>query len=238
MQLKILFCKRPKLAEVMKLANMHDSKSCGVSLAGSSPALGTIMSLVKTLSKNKKLQAYIIGVALGDGNLSNPNNRALRLRITCDKKYPILLKYIIRSLQLLLPENKVGIINKKEKCLDISIYSNHLSSLLEWNCHDGPKNKQNVAVPNWIKNNPRFIKECLRGLLQTDGSIYKDRNYLMVNFVNTTPNLSYDVFKMIQKLGYYPNLQKFKQTNGKIKYTIRLAKNSLKFIKEINYWKK
>ena len=42
------------------------------------------------LNKDKGLQAYVIGLALGDGNLSNPNGKATRLRITCDKKYPFL----------------------------------------------------------------------------------------------------------------------------------------------------
>ncbi len=190
------------------------------------------------LNPDKKLQAYIIGVALGDGNLSNPNKRAVRLRVSCDKKYPRLLKHIVNALQLMLPKNKVGITNRKGNCIDISVYSNYLPKLLSWNWHDGPKDKQNVAVPIWIKKDQNFAKECLRGLFQTDGSIYKDRDYLMVNFVNTAPKLSNDVFYMVQKLGYRPNLQKLKQNNGKIKHTIRLAKDSQKFIKEIDFWKK
>jgi len=44
------------------------------------------------------LLAYVVGVALGDGNLSNPNGRATRLRITCDAKYPRLARKIARSL--------------------------------------------------------------------------------------------------------------------------------------------
>jgi len=44
--------------------------------------------MFRRVSEDKKLHAYIVGLALGDGNLSNPNGRAVRLRITCDKKYP------------------------------------------------------------------------------------------------------------------------------------------------------
>ena len=46
----------------------------------------------KNLVKNNL--AYIIGIALGDGNLSNPNKRAVRLRITCDTGYPGLIENI------------------------------------------------------------------------------------------------------------------------------------------------
>ncbi len=43
------------------------------------------------LNPDRELQAYVIGLAIGDGNLSNPNGRAVRLRITCDTKYPRLV---------------------------------------------------------------------------------------------------------------------------------------------------
>jgi len=91
------------------------------------------------LNENKLLQSYIIGVAIGDGNLSNPNGRAIRLRITCDKKYPLLIKRIINSLQSLLPQNKVSIVEREEGCLDISVYSNHLEKILGWKAKKGSK---------------------------------------------------------------------------------------------------
>jgi hypothetical protein len=36
----------------------------------------------------KSYLAYLKEIALGDGNISNPNGRAFRMRITCDLKYP------------------------------------------------------------------------------------------------------------------------------------------------------
>ena len=208
------------------------------SLEGSSPSPGTKMPQhrKRPLNPDKKLQAYIIGIALGDGNLSNPNKRAVRLRITCDKRYPLLIKHIKYCLSLLLQKNKVSTTNRKG-CVDISVYSNHWKKLL-WKWDKGPKDAQNVFVPKWIRKNRIYAKETLRGLLQTDGSIYRDRNYTMINFVSTTLALSNDVSVMIKNLGYRPNTQQFKQKNNKIKYTIRIAKDSEKFIKEINLWKK
>lgn len=74
---------------------------------GSTPTLGT-MAFYRTpiLNSDKSLQAYVIGLAIGDGNLSNPNGRAVRLRITCDKKYPILLRKIAISLKKYCPKIK------------------------------------------------------------------------------------------------------------------------------------
>ena len=102
-----------------------------------------------SLSKNKNLQSYIIGIAIGDGNLSNPNHRATRLRVTCDKKYPLLIKRITISLQRLLPENKVSIVECKDNCIDISVYSNYLENLLGWQVGKGSKFDQKVSVPDF-----------------------------------------------------------------------------------------
>lgn len=190
----------------------------------------------RRISNNSGLRSYIIGVALGDGNLSNPNGRATRLRITCDKKYLKLAYHIKTSLERLLPENKTSFVDRKKNYLDISCYSNYWERMLGWEVGKGRKIEQAISVPRWIKKDRRYIKNCLRGLLQTDGSIYNDRGYAMVNFVNHSKNLARDVASMITTLGYKPNTQELKTKSG-IKYTVRVSKNTNKFIKEIKLWK-
>ena len=68
--------------------------------------------------------AYVVGLAIGDGNLSNPNGRAIRLRITCHVRYQSLIQSISQTIQALLPKNKVSIIKRSKNYLDISCYSN------------------------------------------------------------------------------------------------------------------
>lgn len=188
------------------------------------------------LNENKLLQSYIIGVAIGDGNLSNPNGRAIRLRITCDKKYPLLIKRIINSLQSLLPQNKVSIAKRKEGCLDISVYSNHLEKILGWKAKRGSKFIQNVSILPWINKNRKYQINCLKGLIETDGCIYFDRGYKMMMFSTIIPKLANDVFKMINSLGFSPNIYKIKRKtnpynfNQKIIYRVRLSKNVSEFL--------
>lgn len=188
--------------------------------------------------KNKKVLSYIIGIALGDGNLSNPNKRATRLRITCDKKYPKLIDNIVKNIKIILPQNKISIINR-QNAIDISCYSNYWENILGWKAKAGTKIKQNVKVPEWIKNKDTYMKECLRGLLQTDGSVYFDRKYQMVNFTSANYFLAEDVKFMLEKVGFVTKIRK--SLNGKkdkIKYVIRVSKNVESFIKLINLWKK
>ena len=165
-------------------------------------------------------------MAIGDGNLSNPNGRATRLRITCDTKYPNIIKNIMQAIQEVMPDNKVSIVHKKENCIDISCYSNKWENLLGWKAADGSKFNQKISVPNWIKKDRASSTSCLRGLIETDGSVYRDRKYLTINFVTIIPNLAEDVMRMIVSLGFKPNLQEHNPQNGETKYTIRVSRRA------------
>ena len=189
------------------------------------------------LNKDKGLQAYVIGLALGDGNLSNPNGKATRLRITCDKKYPFLITKICKALEKLFPENKVSIVDRDKGCVDISIYSNHFEKLLGWKAKNGSKFVQKVNVPNWIKENNNYKINCLRGLIATDGSIYNDRGYTMMIFTSVIPALAKDFYDMILSLEFNPHLYLIKRgKTAEYKYSqqdvyhIRLSKNVSKFL--------
>ncbi|MEK7462681.1 MAG: LAGLIDADG family homing endonuclease [Patescibacteria group bacterium] len=182
--------------------------------------------------------AYIIGIALGDGNLSRPNKRATRLRITCDTKYPLIINDIVRSLGTLFPKNKVSVNpGPKSTYSIISVYSNTLDTYMPWRVGHGSKYTQNAHVPDWVKCDPTFCLHCIRGLIQTDGSIYYDRGYKMLNFVNNTLDLAIDVKVMFETLGYAPRFYTARQSSGKPKYTVRLAKNVDQFIKKTNLHK-
>jgi len=192
------------------------------------------------LNKDKNLQSYIIGLAIGDGNLSNPNGRATRLRITCDKKYPLLIKRIVNSLQELLPDNKVSLVIRKENCIDVSVYSNHLEKVVGWQVGKGSKFTQKVSIPNWIKQNMKYKINCLKGLIETDGSIYFDRGYKMIMFTTIIPKLAEDAYNSIISLGFKPHLYKIKRKtnkynfNQKIVYRVRLSKNVSEFLKIVH----
>ena len=176
--------------------------------------------------------AYVVGVAIGDGNLSNPNGRAVRLRVSCDIKYPKIIERIKKAVQQLLPINKVSIVDTKRNCLDVSCYSNKLENFLGWKAKEGSKYKQRVSVPVWIRTNKKYTISCLRGLFETDGSIYKDRGYIMSNFVTIIPELACDVIQMIKDLGFEPKKYTIK-TKNKTRYNIRVSKDVDLFIKTI-----
>ena len=211
------------------MVDTMDSKPIVARREGSSPSSGTNMDL-----REKIALAYIIGIALGDGNLSNPNGRAIRLRVTCDAQYPDIAAEIVTNLQFLFPKNKVSYCpGPKDTYFNISVFSNKLGEVMPWKVGKGSKMKQQARVPSWILEDLQFSKACLRGLIQTDGSIYKDRGYSMVNFTNIIHPLTEDVVVMMVKLGYKPRISKTMQKSGNIKYTVRLARDVDTFLKTV-----
>ncbi|RJQ35211.1 hypothetical protein C4568_01160 [Candidatus Parcubacteria bacterium] len=168
--------------------------------------------------------AYIVGVALGDGNLSKVS-RAIRLRITCDTKYSGVSEEIQKNLKMILPNNRISIVRVpgKNTFHNISIYSNKLSELMPWKVGLGTKYAQKARVPDWIKCNTVYMSACLRGLIQTDGSIYEDRGYRMINFTNQTQELIEDVAEMSKCLGLRPMVSKTMDLR-RPKYTVRFAR--------------
>lgn len=178
-------------------------------------------------------KAFIVGVALGDGNLSNPNGRAVRLRITCDNKYPNLMNDIRATLNNLFPENKVSIVERKDNCSDISLYSNALESLIPWKAKKGSKYDQNASVPNWIFSSDKTCSACLKGLIVTDGSIYKDRGYIMINLSTNIEPLARDTVRLGDILGFKSSLSRTSQPSGKDKYTVRFTKDSDQFLSKL-----
>lgn len=170
-------------------------------------------------------RAYIIGCALGDGNLSNPNGRVTRLRITCNKSYPEIAKAIVSALKVLFPANKVSIVNRyNEECFDISVYSKRLDELMPWKVGAGSKIAQGARVPRWILGNKVLMQQCLRGLIQTDGCMYTDRGYVMVNFVNHNKSLAEDVRDMLTCLGFQPRFNTLTLPYGATRYTVKVAR--------------
>lgn len=189
------------------------------------------------LSSEEKVKlAYLIGLALGDGNLSNPNGRATRLRISCDAKYVKLADEIKDTITFLLPKNSVAIAKKQGRCFDISVYSNRLNEWMPWSVGEGPKSLQKARVPKWIRENDEYMRQCLRGLIQTDGCIYSDRGYRMVAFTNNCKELADDARDMMIQLGFTPSYMAVRVRTG-TKYTARIARDTERFIKVLDLYK-
>jgi intein/homing endonuclease len=80
----------------------------------------------------------------------------------------------------------------------------------------GNKVKQQVDIPDWIKKDKQYLIACMRGLIDTDGSVFLHRyevngkwyTYPKVSFANYSLPLLRGVFDTLISLGIKPRMSK------------------------------
>lgn len=125
---------------------------------------------IKYPRKSVKL-AEFVGIMMGDGGIS-----ARQVVVTLNSETDIEFAQYYRDLCFGL----FGIIphTVKLKCKAINLVISR-TDLVEF-CHTlglpiGHKIRQGLDVPDWIKRNSAYARECLRGLVDTDGSVFTHR---------------------------------------------------------------
>ena len=166
-----------------------------------------------TLLTNKSTKlAEFIGIILGDGNISTCSIRkTYQVRITGhsedDRDY--LLNYI-RPLATELFNIKFSTYkqpNKKE--LFLTKGSKNLVYALNYHgLPAGNKVKNNVKIPEWIFENKGHIRSCLRGIIDTDGSLCPKtpkHPYPSIWLRCAIPALRETIFKAFKDLDFNPS---------------------------------
>lgn len=150
--------------------------------------------------------AEFVGIMIGDGTISK-YQIGISLNTRDDSEYIHYVKNLIKILFDVSPfiRNREGnwtVIKVSSICL--VRYLNLLGLPI------GDKIKNNIDIPNWIFNKKEFIKACIRGLIDTDGSIY--RNYyrgktvaMQICFTSASKPLLKSVRGIFFKLGYNPS---------------------------------
>ena len=122
---------------------------------------------------------------------------------------------------------------KKTNAMFIEAHSVLLIEFLEkLGFKPGNKIKNRLEIPFWIKNNKEYLKACLRGLYDTDGSAYKltNQNSYQINFCNYNSILMKDTRESLIKLGISPS----KVSKGTDMY-ITKKEEIVKFLKLIGF---
>lgn len=158
----------------------------------------------KRLQKSKHL-AELIGIILGDGNLYK-HPRTENLRIICNSMDTTYIQHIV----ILITKNfykKPSVTKRKnENTTAVCLYQCKISKRLNLPC--GNKIKNNVGIPGWVFLNKEYMRECLKGLFETDGCFHEDEsNYTRcMEFKNNCIRLRNDAYRILLKLGFHPQI--------------------------------
>ncbi len=179
-------------------------KFCSLKCANSYNRNG--LSLVHLPKHNSDL-AEFIGVCLGDGCTSRFQVTVF-LNSIADKEY---IFCIISLIKRLFPGATTSVFKRKNyNMVDIKINSVTVSQFMKKN---GIVSNAKF-IPNWILKRPIYIKSCIRGLFDTEGSIsfkqYESRLgvslYKQLNFRNNDIQLMTFVRDNLLKLDFKPTV--------------------------------
>ena len=192
---------------------------------------------IKIPNESKKL-AEFYGIMLGDGNLTVKKAYKIgtyQIRIVGDSRHD--KEYLINYAKPLIEnlfEIKVKISKQKDaNALYLTSTSKKLSEFLEIKgFKPGDKIKNQLEIPSWIKKTPEFLRKCLRGLYDTDGSIYKltNQNSHQISFRNYNITLMNDVRNSLLSLGV--GVSKISKGN---EITITRKTELRKFLNEVGF---
>lgn len=152
--------------------------------------------------------AEITGVILGDGSIyKNWKHGINQLVITGHIKndYSYLTKFVKPILEKLF--SRKFHLKKYEKKNAIRVYNQEkdvIFTLESFGLKTGNKTKNGALIPDWIFSSEKFLKACIRGLIDTDGSVYPitGRKYTYIQFSSASPELRNSFDKAMKILGF------------------------------------
>ncbi|MFH1586635.1 MAG: LAGLIDADG family homing endonuclease [Candidatus Diapherotrites archaeon] len=111
---------------------------------------------------------------------------------------------------------------KKRNCFGVAVESAQLAGFFE---KLGVKvgRKEELEIPEWIKNDENFSKAFVRGLFDTDGCIYYGTNHTAksnlhivgrIIITSTSKNLMHGVSAILSKIRLKHSIKERRKTNG------------------------
>jgi intein/homing endonuclease len=176
--------------------------------------------------------AEFIGVLLGDGNSYwSQRHHIWQIRITGHRDEEEYFKqYLVPLCERLFHITPKVYFHKKTKAIILAINSKNLSKYLEKiGFPPGNKVERQACGPTWVFSNKEYMKAYLRGLIDTDGSIYLAGKWAQLSFKNSSVPLLEDHQKVSRELGLYASKITSKQV-----YISRQSHIS-KYYKEVGF---
>lgn len=168
--------------------------------------------------------AELVGILLGDGSLTKT-----QVVVTVNNNEQDYIRYIERLIKGIFTIQPKVVSRKKEHAS--YIYFGSTRAVRYFICMGLAFNKvrEQVGVPQWIMEDKRYMGFCLRGLIDTDGSIYKLKFGVQLSFTNRSRRLLQNVRKIFRRLGFRPS-----KISGKSLYLTN-RHDLIKYYQEIGF---
>jgi intein/homing endonuclease len=145
---------------------------------------------VSEIKRGKKTRVYCIRIA---GNSKT------------DKDY--IFRYIPDLFMKVFNEKGSTMTTPNRDCGYFTVYGKNLVEYIKsLEICSGNKKENGQGIPNWIKADKILLARCIKGLLDTDGSIHKiskGNKNLRIDFTSKIPRLLADTHKAFISLGFH-----------------------------------
>ncbi len=155
------------------------------------------------VDKTEKM-AEFIGILLGDGNIyiqESTGNYQIRIAFDATRETGF-LKYVNVLVNRLFDTTFYIKYHRTVNIMYLCKGSKEICSRLK-------KILPESRIPDWVFQDNKLITSCIRGLIDTDGSIFrmsrKDPHLLRIGFKNTNQGLLKDFKNGLEILGYHPS---------------------------------
>lgn len=151
--------------------------------------------------------AEFVGIVLGDGGIAN-YQVTVTLNAVTDKSYADFVAREIGQLFGLTPSRYT----RGNACVIVVSSVELVEFLRRTGLVRGNKVEHQVDLPAWVLKEPRYLKASLRGLIDTDGSVYSSTHrvkgtsyhHASMCFRNYSNPLVETVHRILAALGYHP----------------------------------
>jgi hypothetical protein len=170
------------------------------------------INVAKPIKEPKKstLLAEFAGIVMGDGGITR-RQVTVTLHHKDDKEYGEFVSVLIKKLFGVQPSRY----HDSEDSVNNYVVSR--SRLVQF-CVEklglkiGNKVKQQIDIPDWIKQDKKFRIACVRGLVDTDGSVFthtykvngKWYGYKKLDFSSMSQPLRHSVHEILKDIGFNP----------------------------------
>jgi hypothetical protein len=176
-----------------------------------------IIGVTKPIKKPRfsKELAEFVGILLGDGCISQ-YQISISLNYKNEKDYGKFVKSLIKKL-FDVPVSTYW--DKKYSRLVLTVSRNELVRFCieKLGLNQGNKVKQQIDIPNWIKQNKSYLTACVQGLMDTEGSVFSHKyrvngkiySYKKISFKNSSYPLIKSVYNFLKGIGLnHPRITK------------------------------
>jgi LAGLIDADG-like domain len=155
--------------------------------------------------------AEFVGIMMGDGGISE-YQVVITLHHVDDLEYA---GFVVKLIKKLFKVESSVYHSPKQSVNDIVVSRKELVNYLhELGLPIGNKVRQRFDIPKWIKQNEKFATACIRGLVDTDGSLFTHRYrvkgswyaYKKLSFTSASEPLRKSVYVILQRLGFHPRI--------------------------------